>query len=124
MLVNSSDITLSSNSSITGERAFDHRARLLFDLLRPLAPLLPQDIVLSVSDHDAGTSIMGYQLEQAVLRAIHEGTYLSPDELALLETRDKGPVKGLVSACPEGSLAWKLALGLNETESKSGEKSL
>ncbi|KAK8858385.1 hypothetical protein IAR55_002612 [Kwoniella newhampshirensis] len=104
-----SQITLSpeGESSLYGERAISARPKLLFSLLRPIAQLLPADITFSMSDHDLGSWILGDDQKQAALSAVKEGRYLSEADLKPFEKKEgRQPVKGLVSACPEGTPGW------------------
>ncbi|KIR60323.1 hypothetical protein I314_03614 [Cryptococcus bacillisporus CA1873] len=105
-----SQITLSptGSSSLYGERAHSARARLLFQLIEPIAQFLPGDITLSLSDHDLGSWLLGDDQKQAALDAIRDGRYLTEEELKAYEKREgRLPVKGLVSACPPGSPGWQ-----------------
>lgn len=108
-----SQMTLSPNapSSISGERAHIGRAKSLFTLLEPIAQYLPVEISIHVSDHDAGTWILGEDQRLATQDAIRDNRFLSEEELLPLEKRDgRVGVKGLVSACPEESPAWQRAV--------------
>ncbi|WWD18275.1 hypothetical protein CI109_102725 [Kwoniella shandongensis] len=102
-------ITLSPTaaSSLYGERKISARPRLLFSLLEPIAQHLPADVTFTMSDHDLGSWILGDDQKQAALAAVREGRYLSEADLKPFEKREgRQPVKGLVSACPEGSPGW------------------
>ncbi|XAO24787.1 hypothetical protein I312_103593 [Cryptococcus bacillisporus CA1280] len=122
-----SQITLSPTgpSSLDGERAHSARARLLFQLIEPIAQFLPGDITLSLSDHDLGSWLLGDDQKQAALDAIRDGRYLTEEELKVYEKREgRLPVKGLVSACPPGSPGWQRGVAKRdglETEELSKE---
>ncbi|WWC88904.1 uncharacterized protein L201_003819 [Kwoniella dendrophila CBS 6074] len=110
-------ITLSpdSESSLYGRRAHSARPRLLFQLLEPIAQYLPKEVTFTLSDHDLGSWILGDDQKQAAFAAIKSGTYLSESELKQLEKREgRQPVKGLVSACPEGSPGWQRGLAVRD----------
>ncbi|AAW43180.1 hypothetical protein CNBD0460 [Cryptococcus deneoformans B-3501A] len=105
-----SQITLSPirQSSLYGERAHSLRARLLFQLIEPIAQFLPGDITFSLSDHDLGSWLLGDDQKQAALDAIRNGRYLTEEELEVYEKREgRQAVKGLASACPPGSPGWQ-----------------
>ncbi|WWD04614.1 hypothetical protein V865_002685 [Kwoniella europaea PYCC6329] len=113
-------ITLSPDgpSSLFGERKISARPRLLFQLLEPIAQYLPKEVTFTLSDHDLGSWILGDDQKQAALQAISEGKYLTEAELKQLEKREgRQPVKGLVSACPQGSPGWERGLAIKEGRS-------
>lgn len=115
-----SHITLSPDgpSSLFGERKISARPRLLFQLLEPIAQYLPKEVTFTLSDHDLGSWILGDDQKQAALQAISEGKYLTEAELKQLEKREgRQPVKGLVSACPQGSPGWERGLAIKEGRS-------
>lgn len=117
------------SSSLHGKRAHSDRAKAIYRLVSPLAPLLPADIDITISDHDMGGSILGDDQRRAAMKAITEGNYLSPKELKAFQKKNgRREVEGLVSACPEGSLAWNRSLALQAGEEvpdlpKEGENS-
>ncbi|WVR06184.1 hypothetical protein IAU60_003214 [Kwoniella sp. DSM 27419] len=110
-------ITLSPDgeSKLFGDRAHFARPRLLFRLMQPLAQYLPSEVTFSLSDHDLGSWLLGDDQKQAALTAISEGRYLSEEDLKPLEKKEgRRPVKGLVSACPEGSPGWNRGVAIRE----------
>ncbi|WRT67552.1 uncharacterized protein IL334_004524 [Kwoniella shivajii] len=110
-------ITLSPDgpSSIYGQRAHSARPRLLFQLLEPIAQYLSREVTFTISDHDLGSWILGDDQKQAASDAIREGRYLSEQDLKVLEKREgRQPVKGLVSACPEGSPGWEIGVAIRD----------
>lgn len=98
------------------------RGKLLFTLLSPLASSFPplQDgspITLHVSDHDLGSWIVGHDQILATQEAVRDGRYMSEEELKPFEKKEgRGPVKGLLSACPEDSRGWQVGLARKEGE--------
>ncbi|WVN88726.1 uncharacterized protein L203_103939 [Cryptococcus depauperatus CBS 7841] len=112
-----SQITLSPTgaSTLYGERAHSARPRLLFQLLEPIAQLLPAEISFSLSDHDLGSWLLGDDQKQAALIAIKEGRFLTEEELKGYEKREgRMPVKGLVSVCPPGSPGWQHGVAIRD----------
>lgn len=90
-----------------GPRAEAIRPGILFGFLEAIAQYLPCNITMTMSDHDAGTGVLGEDQRLSAFRAISEGRYLTPEELIGFEKGEgRRPVKGLVSACPEDSLGW------------------
>ena len=86
--------------SLSGERSTAPRAKQLFNLLLPLAHLLPTDISIHASDHDLGSWILGDDQRQLALTRINtakkaDGTglnqvkFFSPNDLKRLEDRKR-----------------------------------
>lgn len=86
-------------------------------MLAPLAPYLPAEITIHGSDHDLGSWLLGHDQLLALETAIKEGRYMSEEELKPYQVRQKRvAVDGLVSCCPEGSLAWNQSLAIKQGE--------
>lgn len=120
------NLSPSGNSSISGERGNIGRCKILFDLIQPLAQYLPCDVDLHLSDHDTGNGYLGEDQRIAALEAVEAGRFLEETELAAYEKKDgRVQAKGLVSACPEDSPAWQMAIAKiegNETaQPKQGD---
>lgn len=103
------------NSHAKGTRGFATRPQLLFGLLEPIAQYLPAKISFHGSDHDLGTTLLGDDQRQAAFDAIRDKRYLTEDDLRGYEDEiGKGLVKGIVAACPAGSLSWNQTLRKQE----------
>jgi hypothetical protein len=98
-------------SSISGTRGSTSRPALLFSLLEPIAQYLPSEIIFYGSDHDLGSTLLGDDQFQAIMKAVEEKRYITEDALEGFERGiGKGEVKGTVAACPVGSLSWNQSL--------------
>jgi hypothetical protein len=111
----------SGSARVTGKMAHSARAKLVLDLLSPLAHLVPTAVTLHFSDHDLGSWLVGDDLRELALRAVKENRYLSREELRRYERKEKGWVKakGIAAACPSDSVGYKRNVdGFNEIREK------
>lgn len=93
-----SQITLDPKgpSSISGVRGSSSRPALLFSLLEPIAQYLPSRITFYGSDHDLGSTLLGDDQFQAIMKAVGDRRYISEDVLKGFEQGvGKGEVKGV-----------------------------
>ncbi|KAK4687168.1 hypothetical protein P7C73_g2946, partial [Tremellales sp. Uapishka_1] len=105
------NLSPTSASSISGERAMSARGKLLYSLLEPIAQYLPSDMTMHISDHDLGSWLLGDDQHEALLSAVREKRFMTEDDLKPYEKKEgRSDVKGTVSACPKDSPAWQMAL--------------
>jgi hypothetical protein len=97
--------------SLSGQRSNAPRAKQLFNLVLPLAHLLPRDIAIHASDHDLGSWILGDDQRELALSRINtakksNGTglnqvkFLSPNDLKRLENRKRNGHPGWFVSSP------------------------
>jgi hypothetical protein len=82
------------------------RAKQHHNLLATLAPLLPSEVKIVISNHDLGSHILNDPLRKTLLDHAAAGTLIDNDELKRLENpKDHG--LGLLVVCPADSPARK-----------------
>ncbi|EIW68082.1 hypothetical protein TREMEDRAFT_63970 [Tremella mesenterica DSM 1558] len=115
LIIRRVDLSPTTESILSGERAVSVRAKALFNLLEPIAQYFYTDVTFYGSDHDMGKNLLGDDQRQAALEAVREGRFLTEMDLKGYEkTQGRVAVGGLASACPEGSPAWNRSLDIQE----------
>lgn len=79
-------------------------------------------MTIHMSEHDLGSWLLADDQRQFINEALEEGRYLTEEDLKPFEkTIGRVEVKGVASACPTDSPAWKRSLARQRGEEWTDE---